>query len=368
MGFCNRQMSANGEIRVKRCASDEIAEVLRGELSAGRYRVGETLPSVDVLRSRFAVGEYAVRSAIRKLQEEGLVSVTKHVGAVVTAKSAFAWKGHIAFVHTSMCCSYFVQRFALQLSRRFEAAGWTAHLVFLEPNVDGKIDVEPLMRHVSAGIDFAVVYSEFRQIAQLLDRAAVPYVVLDGFTRDFPNAHAVIKMEAPESFAAMIQTMKERGVKTLLEIDYDRRMDRSFKLLLADAGMTVRRELCKWNNETTASLSDVKLLGYRAVARYLSGCSDRASLPDAILFDDDYLADGGIVAILEAGLRIPDDIGVAMFSNRGNELVAGRSFARIENDPVPYGDAVARYVLALLAGRRVAPPRVKMRFIPGKSL
>lgn len=354
---------------VKQCSSDEIAEVLRGELNGGRYRVGTTLPSVDALRKRFGAGEYAVRSAIRKLHDEGLVAVTKHVGAVVTEKSAFAWKGHVAFVHTSTCCSYFTQRIALQLSRRFEAAGWTMHLVFLEASTDGRIDVEPLMRHVSAGLDFVIVLSEFRQIASLLDRASVPYVMLNGFTRNFPNAHAVIREETEECYAALIRAMKKRGVKTILEIDYDRRMDRSFKLQLADAGIAVWRELCKWDNESAHNLSDVKLLGHRAVARYLSRRSGQAHLPDVVLFDDDYQAAGGIVAILEAGLRIPDDIGVVVaFSNRGNELVADKPFARIEIDSVSYGNAVAKYVLAILAGRRVAPPCVKLRFILGKSL
>jgi len=42
--------------------------------------------------------------------------------------------------------------------------------------------------------------------------------------------------------------------------------------------------------------------------------------------------------------------------------------SRIEIDSVSYGDEVAKYVLALLAGRRAAPPRIKMRFIPGESL
>ena len=81
-----------------------------------------------------------------------------------------------------------------------------------------------------------------------------------------------------------------------------------------------------------------------------------------------HLAFGGIVAILEAGLRIPDDIRVVSFANRGNEPVLGLSLARIENDPTAYGAAVADYVLAVLAGRNPRPPRIEYRFIPGESL
>jgi DNA-binding LacI/PurR family transcriptional regulator len=86
------------------------------------------------------------------------------------------------------------------------------------------------------------------------------------------------------------------------------------------------------------------------------------------LFDDDYLADGGLVALYEAGLRVPEDVKVVFYSNKGNEPVLGVSAARIENDPVSYGDAVAQYVLKLLSGRKAAPPKVVRRFIPGKSL
>ena len=74
------------------------------------------------------------------------------------------------------------------------------------------------------------------------------------------------------------------------------------------------------------------------------------------------------MAILEAGLRIPEDIKVVSFANRGNEPVLGLSLARIENDPAAYGDAVADYVLALLAGRNPRPPRIEYRFVPGESL
>ena len=86
------------------------------------------------------------------------------------------------------------------------------------------------------------------------------------------------------------------------------------------------------------------------------------------LFDDDYLASGGLVALLEAGLRIPDDIRVATFCNRGDEPVMAVSFARIECDPTACADAAADYTLAVLAGKQPKLPRPEFTFIPGDSL
>jgi hypothetical protein len=50
-------------------------------------------PPVGELRKRFGAGEFAVRAALHKLRDEGLVAVTKHVGVTATGKSAPVWKG-----------------------------------------------------------------------------------------------------------------------------------------------------------------------------------------------------------------------------------------------------------------------------------
>ena len=346
---------------LKRYKSDEIADVLRLEIEGGRYRVGECLPSVDELRCRFGVGEFAVRSAFHKLRDEGLVSVTKHVGVTVAEKVARIWKGQIVFVHSSKAGSYFPHKLSMQLASRFEAAGWGMHSVFLEANEDGCIDTETLECHISGGLAFAVVLSEFRQITELLDRASVPYVVVDGYTREFPNARAVIRDSKSECYAELVNYMKASGMKTMLEIDYERRMDRAFKKLLADSGIIVRRELCRFDNETIHQLSDVREIGFNAVSRFLSG--NKRQLPDIVLFDDDYLAAGGVLAIFKAGLRIPDDIAVATHSNKGDEMLIGVPHCRIENDPASQGDIIAKYVLMLLDGHDARPPCNKLRFL-----
>jgi len=346
---------------MKKLESERIAEALKGELEAGRWKANERLPSVAELRERFAAGEYAVRSALHKLRDEGLATIKKHVGVIPTGKSVFAWKGHVAFVHTSTNSAYFPQRLSVQLARRFEAAGWAMQSVFLEANSDGQIDVDPLMRHVACGLSFAVVMSEFRQIAELLDMAGVPYVIFDGYTRVFPNARAVIKNDIADSYAELIDFMRKRGKKTMLEVDIERRMDRSFKQQLSNAGISVRRELCKFNNETVFSLRFVREQGYRAVERFLARAGGR--LPDVILFDDDYLALGGTLALLAMGVRIPQDVSVVTYANHDDEMLVGVPCSRIENNPVALGDGIANYVVALLEGRKAAPPRNRLRFV-----
>ena len=132
--------------------------------------------------------------------------------------------------------------------------------------------------------------------------------------------------------------------------------------------MNVRRIMCEIENESPHVLREIRELGYHAVSKFLADERNRGHLPDVILFDDDHLASGGIAALLEAGLRFPRDIRIASYSNCGDEPVFGASIARLENDLDAYGTAVATYVLKLIAGKRVAPPHVVWRFVPGESL
>ena len=123
----------------------------------------------------------------------------------------------------------------------------------------------------------------------------------------------------------------------------------------------VQRKLCKWDNEIQHSLCDVREMGHKAVSRFLASNCER--LPDVILFDDDYLAAGGVVALLQAGIRIPEDVTVVTHANKGDEMLVGIPHCRVENDPFALGDRVAKYVLAVLDGRKAHPPLNKLRFV-----
>ena len=124
-----------------KCISETVAEELEADLANGRWTPGETLPSVDELRTRFGAGEYAVRRAVRRLAEKGLVSVKRHVGAVVTAKPFWSWKGRVAFVAVGAMGSYFQQMLSIRFAQIFESAGWQLVVVVLENGKDGSIDV-----------------------------------------------------------------------------------------------------------------------------------------------------------------------------------------------------------------------------------
>lgn len=352
---------------MKRRISDEIAEALRRDIECGRWKAGERLPSVDELRKRFSAGEYAVRTALKKLRGEGAILLRQNLGAVASGKFVRKWKGRVLFIDESALGSYFTCMVERCLARRFALAGWDFAAVSVAAGQVGGLDT--LMAYLERGVTFAVGIFASRQTVDAVDAAGVPYVALSFNLDDkFPSAVAVLIPDARDAYAKMIDAMTGRGVKYVVEFDHERKMNREFKAMMVKAGLDVRRVLCQWKGGGPQSLADVKWCGYRAVAQFFGSERNRRNLPDAILFDDDYLAFGGMTAIFEAGFCIPVDVKVVSYSNRGDEPIAGIPLARIENDPVAYADKVADYVLCVLGGGCAEPPKIPLRFVPGESL
>jgi len=62
-----------------------IADALRSDLSEGRYRPGDKLPTEAALADRFGVNRHTVRHGISALVDEGLIRTRRGAGAFVAA-------------------------------------------------------------------------------------------------------------------------------------------------------------------------------------------------------------------------------------------------------------------------------------------
>lgn len=64
-----------------------LAELLQGEIRAGRLRVGARVPGELELVERYGVSRHTVREALRRLSDQGLIERRRGAGTVVTARS-----------------------------------------------------------------------------------------------------------------------------------------------------------------------------------------------------------------------------------------------------------------------------------------
>jgi GntR family transcriptional regulator, transcriptional repressor for pyruvate dehydrogenase complex len=63
--------------KLKATKADMVAEVLRHEIAVGAYPVGSELPSEGRLSERFGISRPSSREALRMLESEGMIRVTR---------------------------------------------------------------------------------------------------------------------------------------------------------------------------------------------------------------------------------------------------------------------------------------------------
>lgn len=64
-----------------------VARLLTEEIEAGRYQVGDKIPTEAELQQRFDVSRHTVREALRDLKAQGLILARAGVGTVVRARA-----------------------------------------------------------------------------------------------------------------------------------------------------------------------------------------------------------------------------------------------------------------------------------------
>ena len=89
--------------------------------------------------------------------------------------------------------------------------------------------------------------------------------------------------------------------------------------------------------------------------------------PDLVIFTDDHVAFGGLLALALRGVKVPGDTSVITFSNRGAASVWPQSLARIEVNPLADGKVFADYAIAKIEGNPSPEVSWRIRFIPGET-
>lgn len=79
-----------------------IANVLRSDLSEGRYAPGDKLPTEAALAERFGVNRHTVRHGLSALVDEGLVRTRRGAGAFVAATPTDYPIGHRVRFHENL--------------------------------------------------------------------------------------------------------------------------------------------------------------------------------------------------------------------------------------------------------------------------
>jgi DNA-binding LacI/PurR family transcriptional regulator len=196
-------------------------------------------------------------------------------------------------------------------------------------------------------VTLAIIMFDNPVAERVLSKAGVPFIALGNSARCRVKGcvgHVRYDRSASsDDFAAYVASI---GAKSVLQIGMEGFDD--VGAALSKAGVEVRRMDIPRLPFGSAP-ADVAFAACDAFAAKLA--KSRNWLPDLIYFSDDYVCAGALAAFADAGVRIPEDVRVVTWANRGNCPVHTKPLARMEMDPENDAKKVAAALVDCLEGR-----------------
>ena len=341
---------------------EQLANGCRMAIRSGYYKQGERLPSFMEIVRELGVSIRAPRDAMKILIDEGVIRSRPRIGCEVLARGEKVWKGRVLGV---VCAayegSYYVSILVGAIRKAIIAAGYSFIPVTIDRTRNGRPDFSQLDAMMNEPVDFVIAVYPDASTARRLAGYSVPalaYVdVQETAGLDSMRFYSICDL------ISIARKIASAGIRKALLAEY---AEMPFVAdVLKRCGIEVEHLRVK-PKEGFGYLEDIKRKSLEALRKRLS---NRKSLPDLILFTDDYVAFGGLLALAELQIRVPQDVKLLTMANKGFAPVFPVSLARIEIDPKANGTAIAEQALDRIEGRRrngvVLPKPV---FIPGDSL
>jgi DNA-binding LacI/PurR family transcriptional regulator len=329
--------------------SEQISAILSLEVSE-YYTVGSRLPSEGELAKRFGVSVPTIREALQRLVEGGLVERRRGSGTYVLARPApEKWVAVLMESDIGQPFISYAHRSAFQQVRRLIAeAGFQTHgyLGFRSAGEEGDLTCAEFLHDLRAGRVSAVVSIVARlppTLREDLRRRGIPFIGGGpGAPRAMADSSQLVRMGARH----LIDCGRERlallaWADPLLFPAKPSIFVQAFQAELERAGLIFRPE---WVREDLHP--QWPGAGWEEFREIWQG----AEKPDGLLICDDVLAQDVTVAILEQGIRVPEQLMVVTHANRGSGVWYPFPVAKVEFDPDVLAQAIADMTVKQLRG------------------
>ena len=333
--------------------TDQLVDGLRRAINDGYYRPGDVLPTWKNLSETLGVSLRIPREALRRLSQEGVVLARRRLGSVVQRTTEKrSWKGTVLCVcYDSEWHSYYRSVMFSSFRQILARNGYVAIPFDIRQTKYGAPDLSASSSILDFKIDFAVVMCHHARVLNWFSRFGIPFLAYGGMAcQRVPNLVGVPDVwdvrQAKEDFLAHCRRARIRRV---LQISFCAGPSVDMLPAFRRAGIEAEgwlvppvKGICRQEG--------IREAVRRAVAKRFA---DARSLPDLVFFTDDFVAAGGLLALAQCGVRVPEDVRVVTLANEGDLPVSMCSLTCILSSPVERGVLMARRVLAALSRTRL---------------
>ena len=324
---------------------EQVLDGLRSAITGGYYKPGDALPGTRDLAKSLGVSTIVTEAVIKKLGEEGLIVSRPRIGSVVVDRGEKLWKGHILLVMRGEYGTYYSNVLIGVIREEMIKAGYLVSTVATPFGKNGKPDTAALSAALGQSVDLAILIFDNPTIERCIAESGVRFVLVGDRPSKAKTCVGSITYRRDAAAQEFAPLLKKQGVRTLMEVGAEAFADAKA------AAESVGIRYSSWvipAREGNLQPEATELAAMEAFSKRLA--KGRSWLPDVLYFSDDYTASGALKSLMSAGIRIPDDVRVITWSNRGNGPVFPFLVDYAQLDPQVDGRKVATEAIRTMLG------------------
>ena len=327
---------------------EQMFQGLKKAIIKGDYKPGQTLPGIHELAVAAGVSEKVSRQALARLAEIGWC-VSRRGFKSVVADRGKERLGKVLLFNSETGFGFHSSRMVGAIRSRLLKADYrlTAISAYdLKKDGSSRLLSESLKEHWDLVIELGMRSGARKAI----EESGWPFIVLGDGGKCIPssaeNCIGKIELRTGRAVPEFVRACVKKGVRSVVQFLY---AEGGFDVaeMLAMPGIACKTIRIPRYRNPFGMYSG----GYEQTVALLKKSGGR--LPDVLLFTDDHLAQGGLLALMERGVRVPEDVKVVTHANRGLGPFWVKPLTRLEMDPVAQGAAVAQTVLEYFKTRHL---------------
>ena len=341
--------------------ADALCNFIREEISFGRLRGGERLPTICEISKATGLTFGKARRVIEQLAREGYVRSRPHAGTVVLLRGRSVMRGRVlmALPDVDKCRYHPVQAMDM-VRRKLTMAGYSSSVTTF--SLDAKDKLAFLKSELLLSTNLVIAARATPAVQKCLAESGVDHVFAYG---DKPKSddRPWIRFSPEAAISQFANHCAKAGVKRVVQVRFE-----DYETLDAGPALAEKGIDSSWMTVSRGNVGKGRFDGVVHCAYETFATMPRACLPDLLLFWNSFLTQGAVTAFLARDISLPKDVKVVTLSNTGVGPVYTKPFTRFEIDPIEAGETMADFALAILSkGRIPPPPTISPQYVFGET-
>jgi len=331
--------------------AQQVERYLRSGILNGMWKAGDLLPSEHELLERLGVSRTTLRHALSALASEGLVVPHQGSGTFVAETPHTGIVAMIARADVlASPAGYFQNAMFEHTARSSEADGYRPVLAIGSGRTEEEFlsSTNLMDRAVIKDVVGVISYLNLGSVEDRLIREGISTVVVDTVVP--VGKHCVI-LDYRHLIEMAVQTLRTHGCNDFAlmrgeNVTIPRYM---FDVAAYDEAAYLYKAAVGFRDDRLITVPVEPAALFRPVCEAFKKWWHSPGRPNAIIFVDDNICDAACRAILELGIRVPEELAIITHANTGRDFHFPVELTRIEFDPVQVSAAAWSMLRGLIS-------------------